>query len=391
MERGFAFGSDVLGYSKSKGVLTVNEDEAPIVRKIFSKYCDDGKGLHMISKELEDEGIKTKKGNSRWTSAAVSRILKNEKYAGDLVQRKTYTTDCLTHEKKYNNGEVELIIQRNHHEPIVSRDTFDRAQAELARRGEAAREHARYTIRYPFSGKVKCGLCGMTFVSRKRENRKTQLAWKCLNNFKYGKVKENAQGEARGCNNPSVSDELLQQVFLHSLNDVVKDKEGIIIAVEKAVIAAIGETTGDLGNETAIKRDIAALERKQDVLLDARLENEISKEDFKKKKAALDAQLEILNARLEENEKQKQLLSRQDTLIDSIKSSIRTMVSAEVFSGEVCKSVLDKIVVHSRSEFDVHFKGLQDPYFFCNLGAILSRQSRLPVSRASRTTRSNSF
>ena len=61
----------------------------------------------------------------------IIKILKNEKYAGDLVQKKTYTPDYLTHQKKTNHGAEEKIILRNHHEPIVSRELWEQVQAEM--------------------------------------------------------------------------------------------------------------------------------------------------------------------------------------------------------------------------------------------------------------------
>jgi len=375
MEQGIAFGCNVLGYNKTKGVLTVNEEEAEIIRMIFRKYCDEGKGVHVISKELEEIGAKTKKGNTNWTNGSVSRILKNEKYAGDLVQRKTYTVDCLTHEKRFNKGEEEFVIRQDNHEPIIDRETFDKAQAELARRGAASLDNARYTIRYPFSGKVKCGCCGKTFVSRKRYERKTLLAWKCYNGYKYGTAKQNAAGETVGCNAASIRDELLQQVFLKSLKDIVTGKEQIIAEVENAVINAVGEIQTST-EETNINREIIRLERKLDVLLDARLENEITKDEFKKKKTLMEMELNILNKKLKESENRQQLIDNQHALMDKIRDIIKKLVSSEEFSGEVCKEVLEKIIVHGRSEYSVYFKDLKDSYFFTELGDISSRKNR---------------
>lgn len=55
----------------------------------------------------------------------ILRVLRNEKYCGDLIQKKTYTPSYLTHEKKYNRGTEELVVIRDHHEPIFSREMFD--------------------------------------------------------------------------------------------------------------------------------------------------------------------------------------------------------------------------------------------------------------------------
>ena len=64
----------------------------------------------------------------------IHRILKNEKHAGDLLQKKYITSDYLTHRKVRNNGQEEQIYLRGHHEPIVDRATWDAVQRELARR-----------------------------------------------------------------------------------------------------------------------------------------------------------------------------------------------------------------------------------------------------------------
>ena len=61
-------------------------------------------------------------------STVILRILQNEKYCGDLVQKKTFTPDYLSHEKKYNRGEEEFVIIKNHHEPIISREMFEKAE-----------------------------------------------------------------------------------------------------------------------------------------------------------------------------------------------------------------------------------------------------------------------
>ena len=80
MEKGVVFGRNILGYHLEKGVLTINEEEAKLVRHIFNKYLE-GKGLHVIGRELREEGYKTKTGNSECTNKSVRTILQNEKYA----------------------------------------------------------------------------------------------------------------------------------------------------------------------------------------------------------------------------------------------------------------------------------------------------------------------
>ena len=91
MEQGVVFGRDMLGYDVRDGKLIINEEGAQIVRLIFHKYLDEGKGCHVIANELREAGIQTSRFMKEWSYTVILRVLKNEKYCGDLVQQKTYT------------------------------------------------------------------------------------------------------------------------------------------------------------------------------------------------------------------------------------------------------------------------------------------------------------
>jgi len=78
MEQGFVFGASIFGYHLKDGKLTINEDEAKTVRLIYELYLS-GKGVHLLCKELENRGITSPQGGTRWSVPSVIRILKNEK------------------------------------------------------------------------------------------------------------------------------------------------------------------------------------------------------------------------------------------------------------------------------------------------------------------------
>lgn len=134
MEQGVVFGGSLLGYDVQDGQITVNQEGAEIVRRIFHACLIDHKSTAVIARELREAGIPSSRGIVKWSAATVWKVLKNEKYCGDLVQKKTYTPDYLTHEKKYNRGEEAMIIIRDHHTPIIDRKTWEAVQLELARR-----------------------------------------------------------------------------------------------------------------------------------------------------------------------------------------------------------------------------------------------------------------
>ena len=108
MELGVVFGRDLLGYTVKNGVLSINEEEVPVVKAIFHKYTNESKGTHVIARELLEEGLRPKR-IQQWSNTVILRALRNEKYVGDLCQKKTYTPDYLTHKKKYNCGQEEKV------------------------------------------------------------------------------------------------------------------------------------------------------------------------------------------------------------------------------------------------------------------------------------------
>ena len=90
MEQGVVFGRSMLGYDVEGGKMTINEEGARVVRLIFHKFVNEGKGTHVIARELREEGISPMRVKE-WSNTVILRVIRNEKYCGDLVQKKTYT------------------------------------------------------------------------------------------------------------------------------------------------------------------------------------------------------------------------------------------------------------------------------------------------------------
>lgn len=130
MKRGELIGfNGCLGYdyhSEDK-TLTVNPDEAETVRMIFDLYLQ-GYGTSTIAKMLTGMGRVNKKGNVEWHTSGVMGIIKNEKYKGDVILGKTFTVDPISKRRLENFGEEERYYLENHHEPIVSREVWDKAR-----------------------------------------------------------------------------------------------------------------------------------------------------------------------------------------------------------------------------------------------------------------------
>ena len=357
MKNGVVFGNVVLGYTIDKGKLYINHNEAETVKLIFHKYLNERKGLTAIARDMEKMGKLTGHGKPRWDATAIKRILLNEKYCGDLKQGKFYTPDYLTHKPKKNVGENEFIEVSETHEAIIDRETFHAAQLELSRRKTIEQNGTRYTNRYPFSGRLVCGICGTGFVSRPRKaNDGSHMIqrWQCGRYFKYGAK----QNDERGCENKMIRNEVLEYVFNFALNDAIEYKE-TIIGECVSLLTNILDDEQVYSERADVINEIRRIANRVDRLIELRLDGEITKEELQKKREPLDIQMNVLNEKLVQIEKNTILIEERDILLDEIKSHVSNIVHTEVYSESIVKEVLEKIIVYGKNKFDVYFHGIK--------------------------------
>lgn len=148
------------------------------MRFIFSEILS-GKGAQKIAKVLNDRMIPTKR-NSKWISKTIIDMVRNEKYVGDALFQKYYTDDNFN--RRRNKGECNQYFATNHHDPIVSRETFEAAQAVIDQHCKEyglEKNNSKYQNRYPFSGKIICGQCGGVFKRRTHATGRHRIAWCC--------------------------------------------------------------------------------------------------------------------------------------------------------------------------------------------------------------------
>jgi site-specific DNA recombinase len=169
----------VMGYTKVDGKpWIIVEEEAKIVREAFEE-CLNGNSPSQIAKVFIRKEYKKANGRTDWSAIAVRDILKNERYTGDVLCQKTYTKDYLSHEAATNEGERNQYLLKNHHEPIVDKETFNKVQQILSRKSKKIEKGSKKT--YPLSGRLTCAECGgnlQRFICRGK------VTWRCGNHTK---------------------------------------------------------------------------------------------------------------------------------------------------------------------------------------------------------------
>lgn len=280
MRRGVAFGNDtVYGYALRGGALTIRPEQAEVVREVYRKCLEEGKGAHTIARELTEAGVAPPlRADGAWSPAMILRLLHNEKYCGDLLQKKYRTVDHLTHRKVVNHGAEEQFRLENHHPAIVSRAQFAAVQAELARRAGLAGERSRFSARYWYSGKLVCGACGgrLTAKRTRRPDGREYLRFVC-------------RGRGTGCAMRAVPGDVLTACVRHVLGEV-----GLPLGAMAAEVLASARPAGAECGAAALRQALRRQEARRARALDAFLDGTLSREEL----AALTARSEAERSRL---------------------------------------------------------------------------------------------
>lgn len=358
MEKGVVFGRDLLGYTVQNGKLYINEEEAPIVKAIFHKYTNEGKGTWIIARELLAEGMRPKR-IALWSNVVILRILRNEKYVGDLCQKKTYTPDYLTHAKKYNRGEEETVYLKDHHEPIIDRDLWNRTQTELKRRSPSEEQKSKHSNRYWCSGKIHCAECGSRYVSRtkKLKSGETYKAWRCYAAANHGTKKQDADGNEIGCDNSSINDRSLKTCMNYCIVLVQGERDSL----KKEILAEISQlqkATIKKSDSKRIQKKIDSLEVKKRKAIDLMLDGLITKEDLQKQTAWYNEELEKLNIQLTDALQKDKSGSRQVNDMEQYIKALDEIMEMDGNSEEVYKEVLDHMEIHKGNIVDVWLKSI---------------------------------
>lgn len=345
MKRGEILGfNGCLGYDyhPEDKSITVNQEEAATVRLIYDLYLQ-GYGTTTIARKLTEMGIKNKKGIVSWHNSGILGIIKNEKYKGDLLMGKTFTVDPIGKRRIANMGEVEKFLTVDHHEPIVSREVWDKAQEiRMDRiRGRVMEDNGmreRRTRQYTFSSMCECGFCGhkLSRRSRQQNTRESKPVWQCMNATKNGIA------SCPHCK--SIDESVLESAFLEAYKLLAGRFDDVIESV-LATIEEVLRDDADLKRVKQIDKEMAAAQTRKSRLTDLLIDGTITKEDFEEKAAEMDRKLSRLTgekAFLEKGTSRKKNISRR---MQELRQTLNSKDPLDVFDRAVFESIVEKIIV----------------------------------------------
>lgn len=354
MENGIVYGwNKMLGYRVIDRKLVVVPEEAEIVRRIFNSYVYERKGCHLIAADLNAEGIEAFRGG-RWAEDAVLRVLKNDKYVGDLTQWKYYTESYLSKKRirnKGNNPECPLITVKDHHEPIVSRELWNKAQEQIEARGRLVREGKRHSNKHWHTSKVICGKCGSTYNINAIKG-KTNLSLHCINRSRFGTEKKTlSDGTLIGCDNTSINEQVLNAGMKYILEHIRISKDIIL----ERLINNIMEIQEMASVDTkSFEDEIEKISIKKRKLIDIMLDGLISSSDMKQQVEYYDKEIARLS---EEMTIKKGTTHESRNQLDEMRKCVEKIKSTESIdtsSTKVYNEMIDKIIVNEDKTADFY-------------------------------------
>ena len=162
------------GYRIINKKIEIDPERAVIICKIFQWYLN-GISKEQIAYKLNKAGVLSNQ-NKAWRAGGIHYILTNERYIGDSLWQKTYTTEAIPAVRHRNTGAREQYYVEGTHPPIISKEVFTKVQILIQMRKENYGKSPSETI-HPLSRKAICGCCG-TVLRRKPQRGK--YYWCCM-------------------------------------------------------------------------------------------------------------------------------------------------------------------------------------------------------------------
>lgn len=318
------------GYQKSdNGRMEPDPETAPIVRMIFEMAAQ-GENTTAIIKALFDRRIPTPgeykkaKGQANhdisrcggiWGGSSVLNILHDERYTGTYIIGKRESREVGSTLVRLKD-ESQWVKIPDHHPAIISKEMFEKAQKTI-QRVKCSKKHVHL---YPLREKVYCGNC-LHRLSR-------------IGNVTFRFVcRHTLADEEAPCHGLKIEESELESVIYA----VLKKQAHIILGADDVDANSIDVLSA---KQAGYRQQISEMQKQKRTLFEQMVLHEVSEQEYKKKKAALDAEL----TRLQEVQAALSTQLSQRQADEQTKSANRVLAEKVVGEGQLCTELVDLLI-----------------------------------------------
>lgn len=345
------------GYIKGtdeKRTFIIDEETAPIVRRIFEMYAS-GISPRRISEILNEENVpcpgqyafeklghKGKPGDRRlWGQITIAAMLKNIVYIGHMPQLMSTSISYKNH-KRFKKDQSEWVVVYNTHEPIISQELWDRVREREKSVAQGRKTATGYT--HPLSGFLYCADCGCKMKLQsvgKQSKPNYKYAFNCGDHMRFGKTICFSHHIAAGTLSKIILDDIREMAQRIVLDEKAIREEFIrhnAEVQEKSIKAAKKELQGK-------KNRIEELSRLMQLAYEDRLKGKMPEDicigfiqKYSDEQKKLETEIEELEAKLTETAN---TIQSADEFIRNIKKYLE----APELTREMCYELIDRIIV----------------------------------------------
>lgn len=355
----------VYGYDKTIGDyfnLTINREEAEIVRQIYRWYINDGHGAKKISMLLNARGLKTKRG-CEWTQNAICRILENELYTGKIINGKEEVADFLTGRRALKSEDEWYVVERPELR-IIDDEDFAEASRLKAERGKKFKvDKERHSNLHLFSTLIKCKDCGWSFRRSVRSYKNTYVRWVCSGH--------NGRGADSCPNAISVDEDELIEVIEQYFAEILSQKKNVIEHVINEFQKVYRAKDENVAYEKQLRNELAKLRRNRQKYMDMYTDDLITREELNKKIGGDKQEIERLECELKMVEQQLTKGNRLQIILADTFKEIEDISNLREITNAQLRRVIDRIEVDHDGNVEVFLKlfrelGLDETVPICN-------------------------
>ena len=323
----------VYGYDKTIGDyfnLSINEEEAKVIRQMFTWYTEEGYGGAKIANMLNERGIKTKRGNN-WSQNSVCRILTNEIYTGKIINGKEEVADFLTGQRKEKDESQEILKGRH--------DSFKMT-------------HERQSNKHLFSTLIKCKDCGWSFRRTVRQYKNTYIRWVCSGH--------NGRGADSCPNAITVDEEELIQVLQEYFQDVLSKKKKVIDYVIKEFQRVYKAKDENVEYEKELTVELNRLRRSREKYMDMYTDDLISREELNEKIGGMRKEIERLENELKMVSYNLTKGEQLEAILNSTFKEMEDITDVHEMTNTQLKRLINKIEVDKDGNVDIYLRLIGD-------------------------------
>ena len=326
------------GYRLVDGDLLVHPEEAETVRMIFDRFLA-GEGCARIADHLNTTGVTKQHDGPFWYPGMVRYILRNERYVGNAILQKNYTTDTFPRQKRRNHGAVPQYAVTGSNPSIISPKTFDAAQKLIERRYKKVTTAQSQGM--PLAQKIICGHCGTAFRKKLCHGK---LYWTCrTHNTEKGK-----------CPITQIPQEAIYDAFLR-LWYKLKHHPEVLLQMEDSLRTVRSRRMLWSLDVVALNKRISDLSSQDQMLAQLKQQGLIDPDIFISQQSRLAEQI-----RAAKQEKAKLLDTEEDTTLRDTQDLLDTLESGpdflDIFDGELFGELVEKVIVEANEKVRFRLK-----------------------------------